>query len=355
MKIKHLSKLCVPVLFLVFSQPVHATVGGATSILRSACLKNNEIYIQIHHKGGRAGSEILKGNPQKETITPFYGIDEQENKFRTIGYEEEKKYYASLIPDNCIELKEVNLQKLGAKVNFEMMLREEDFVRYQDMMPGFNTSWKWRGEFLIKGELRRIFEIDECVQYGENVNVRGYGLPNDNFLLLVLTYMRDCSEYGYFSEDMILLNKIHTQNQFFLPEIHNPISPKGKEVDEFCCPTGTKVFPSPGGLYPHILHTYKMMNNLGFAEYKKENYQEAISLFQQAISMSLEETSCGLDNIYSADFCKSEDIVYMMPIFNLASTLSKVGSYEQAILISNTILASGDTTYIKKVFQDSDF
>jgi hypothetical protein len=332
------------VLFLISPLIAEATSGGPGPILKEAFFSSGDIYILSEFNDGRGYSaQLQKISQNSQTTTLYSWEDTLEMDHSNDG--EISTYIESLIPADAIALQEVDLQKRNFSVEYSVMLEAADLKKTESntFNPNY-TTWRLKGDIAVNDESKTEFFIDHCITYQNGINVRGYGLPGQEFLLFVVTYIGKCHEYGYIAESFHLSQGYQIPVDAFLVASHNPVIPAGLPESEYCCPLGTKVFASPSGFYTSDnLPIPKMINNAGFEMYLAESYEMAKQYFSIAITLS--ENIDGYPNREP----------YHMPRFNLAAVQSKTGDYDSALQNVRILFRSRDPKYINKIFTDADF
>ena len=339
--------ICLLILFLHTHVSVNATTGGPTYVhdfyYRE---KDDKVLFLNSYLGGGSCLILYEIDIATEDREVIFSCEDIRKMEQEEGNDLERYYdyipqkVVSYLKKDTTALREVNLQKLGGKIEFKLGTKlSENEHKGKNRMPYILhdfSNLQWDVIFKIKEETIKTFDIFECFIYGTDSNIRAYGLPGDNFLILVVTKIGNCSEYGYFDEAIALIKDIDLSSAVFLQDVHNPIAPKGISEDEFCCPLGTKVFPSPKGILVNIPKVSAQdLNNAGYRAYESGDYVEAMGLFDKALYL---------------------DSNYLMPLFNLAATQSKVGIKKEALINARRlILADKEKAYIQKIFKDPDF
>ncbi len=241
------------------------------------------------------------------------------------------------------KLKELDLQKLGFFGKVVMTSDVDEFLLVKSLQPPISEGLFYRVEIGRNEKWLQNISLKICLD-PEGLNIRGYGLPGEDFVLLILSYRGDCYGVGLpgLYESITLVKNVPITERDTLDTIFNPIAPEGEKDSLICCPLGQYVFHSPQGLhlsipnYPNKLQKgeeSEYLNNKGFSLYKEEKYEEALRYFKQ-----------------SQEYSDKVNI----STFNIACTAAMLDKSEETLKYIQKIIESGEYELIQKIFVDGD-
>jgi len=232
-----------------------------------------------------------------------------------------------------VRLKQVDLSRLGLAFETELLSGRvynsdgtvDDRVYLWGNYIGVGLRWKIAAHH--GGRESGAGDFHACAA-SDRVDLRGYSLPGEDFVLIVAASLANCFEYGYIAESGFVARDVAVSEED-LVAASGVVSgyPESNEVR---------------GSVSIALGEQKVarfLNRVGMQAYREGKYPTAIEYFRYAHGKQSDEPD------------------YLLPLYNLACTLAKTGQADRAFERLRRLLAFEGTRlkFMKKIRNDPDF